>query len=168
MTATSLATPSPVERALVDADHRRRLVGLARLIVRSDEDAEDVVQAAMEKAYRHRKRFDSSRAVEPWLARIVCNEAISLARKERLRKWVTLRWDEPDRSESLPLSERLAVQEAVDRLNAKHRVVVALFYLWGYSIHSIASLLQIPQGTVASRLNHARDTLREALEEEHR
>src|ERR1039457_1633683 len=73
---------------------RDRLYGLALVILRESNDASDAVQSAFEKALRHRGRLLVGVRPEAWLARITCNEAISLARRRRIRRWVAFvaRW----------------------------------------------------------------------------
>lgn len=162
VTATIMRSTDVDWAKLYDAQ-RDRLRAIARVIIGSEEDAADVVQTAFERAYRHRRRLDASRAPEAWLTRIACNEAISAARRRRVLRWVPLKPDEPDSIVDRSLTDRIAVGEAIRRLTAKHRAVIALFYLCGYSLDESAEILGIPRGTVASRLNHARNVLREML-----
>jgi RNA polymerase sigma-70 factor (ECF subfamily) len=57
------------------------------------------------------------------------------------------------------------VQQAIESLPLPHRVVVVLFYLEGFSLKEIADVLEIPEGTVKSRLHYARESLKELLTE---
>jgi RNA polymerase sigma-70 factor (ECF subfamily) len=71
--------------------------------------------------------------------------------------------DEPGVHEEAGILDRIVVEDALRHLRPKHRAVVALHYLHGYGIDEIGSILGIPRGTVASRLHHARETLRQML-----
>jgi RNA polymerase sigma-70 factor, ECF subfamily len=155
-----------IDWASTYAAQRERLFGLALVILRDRNDAADAVQSAFEKAFRHRKQFRAGASPEAWLARITCNEAISLARRRRIRRWVSLGDSAISVSRDQPVVDRLLVEDALDRLRPKHRSVVALHYLDGYGIDDISSILVIPRGTVASRLHHAREILRTILAEE--
>lgn len=83
-----------VDWAATSVAQRDRLYGLALVILRESNDASDAVQSAFEKALRHRRRLLVGVPPEAWLARITCNEAISLARRRRIRRWVAFvaRW----------------------------------------------------------------------------
>jgi DNA-directed RNA polymerase specialized sigma24 family protein len=83
-----------VDWAATYVARRDRLYGLALVILRESNDASDAVQSAFEKALRHRGRLLVGVPPEAWLARITCNEAISLARRRRIRRWVAFvaRW----------------------------------------------------------------------------
>jgi RNA polymerase sigma-70 factor (ECF subfamily) len=152
-----------IDWAATYAAQRERLFGLALVILQERNDAADAVQSAFEKAFRHRHQLRDGVGPEAWLARITCNESISLARRRRIRRWVSFSVTEDLASRDAPIVDRLLVEEALRRLGPKHRAVVALHYLDGYGIDEIGSILAIPRGTVASRLHHAREVLRAIL-----
>jgi RNA polymerase sigma factor (sigma-70 family) len=145
------------------AAQRERLYGLALVILRDGNDASDAVQAAFEKAFRHRGQLRDGVAPDAWLARITCNEALSLARRRHIRRWVTFGDSVDPTTRDGSVVDRLLVEDALARLRPKHRAVVALHYIYGYGIDEIASILAVPRGTVASRLHHAREVLRAIL-----
>jgi RNA polymerase sigma-70 factor, ECF subfamily len=162
--AASVDRAPTVDWTATYAAQRDRLYGLALVILRESNDASDAVQAAFEKALRYRGRLREGVAPDAWLARITCNEAISLARRRRIRRWMVLA-DYPDVAvEDGNTIDRLIVESALRRLRPKHRAVVGLHYVYGYSVDEIASILGVPRGTVASRLHHAREILRAILD----
>ncbi len=152
-----------IDWAATYAAQRDRLLGLALVILQERNDAEDALQSAFEKALRHRHQLQDGIGPEAWLARITCNESISLARRRRIRRWVSFSDTEDPAFRDAGVVDRLLVEEALRRLRPKHRAVVALHYLDGYGIDEIGSILAIPRGTVASRLHHAREVLRAIL-----
>jgi RNA polymerase sigma-70 factor (ECF subfamily) len=148
----------------VYAAHADQVYRIAWLVLRDEQDSADVLQSTFERAYRARAGLDGQRPVEPWLLRIAANEAISLARRRRIRRWVPLLDREPAPGLSPHESvEARAVWAVVDNLSPAHRAVVGLHYVFGYSIEEVADLLRVPKGTVASRLHYARSRLRSAL-----
>jgi RNA polymerase sigma factor (sigma-70 family) len=157
------ATPD-VDWAATYAAQRDRLYGLALVILRESNDASDAVQSAFEKALRHRGSLHEGVLLEAWLARITCNEAISLARRRRIRRWVAFGESGEVAVHDGDTVDRLLVEDALRRLRPKHRAVIALHYVYGYGVDEIASILSVPRGTVASRLHHARETLRAILD----
>ena len=152
------------------------LYGVAMRLTRDPHDAEDVVQDTLLRAYRAIDRFDG-RYPRAWLLTILRNTNINRARK---RKPDLLR-DEQRTLGALPASgadgrdggaaeTALAgipddsIVEALQRLSDDHRAVVALVDIDGLSYREAAEVLDIPIGTVMSRLHRARNKLRTRLE----
>jgi RNA polymerase sigma-70 factor (ECF subfamily) len=91
---------------------------------------------------------------------IAGHEALSFARRRRRLAWIPLVGTTPAYE---PPHEASPVWEAVATLPPGHRAIVALFYVSGYSLEEVASILGLPAGTVGSRLHTARRRLRELL-----
>jgi RNA polymerase sigma-70 factor (ECF subfamily) len=146
---------------------------LCYLIMRSEQDAEDMTQETFIRAFRALPRFEIREGIsfEAWLYRIAVNRCRSRMR----RKWYqVLPWPNPApqvvaNSEAQP--EQIVMQgerrneilEAVNTLGEKHRLVVILRYYAGFSNEEIARTLNIPSGTVRSRLHTARQRLKRVL-----
>ena len=141
-------------------EHAGAVNRLARLILGSAEDAADATQLTFERAIRRQRGYDRGRPLRPWLMGIAGHEALSLARRRRCFAWVPLLSTTPAYQ---PPHEGSPVWEAVAALPPGHRAVVALFYVCGYSLEEVASILGLPAGTVGSRLHTARRRLRELL-----
>lgn len=124
--------------------------------------ADDVAQDAFERAFAALARFDERRPFAPWLHRIVVNRCLDLLRSERR---LVAGDPELERLESHDAdgSDR-SLLAAVADLSLQRRVVIVLRYGLGYSPSAIAALLDIPTGTVNSRLARALDELRETYE----
>jgi RNA polymerase sigma-70 factor (ECF subfamily) len=147
--------------------HWPRAYRAAYLVVHDAAAAEDIAQEAFLSAVRALHTFDRRRPFGPWLHRIVVNRAIDWARARSLRRELG-----DDALESAPanpvLSERLSegIATALAGLSPEHRAVIVLRYLLEYTPGEIASLLDVPRGTVNSRLRRALDALEGRLEEE--
>ena len=105
-------------------------------------------------------RFDRRRPFGPWLHRIVVNRAIDWARARALR---------PEAEEvDAPAPERPEhddeLMRELGRLSPEHRAVIVLRYLLEYTPGEIAELLELPRGTVNSRLRRGLDALKEQLQ----
>ncbi|WP_425396536.1 sigma-70 family RNA polymerase sigma factor [Aeoliella sp.] len=145
---------------------------LARLMGSSD-DALDIAQDAFVQAYVKLDTFKETAAFYTWLYRIAFNLAMSHARKRRPLTIMdtddTTRTIEPSSTENAPsepleTAERVAgVQAAIHDLADEHRQVVVLRELEGCDYEQIADILEIPIGTVRSRLFRARACLKEKL-----
>jgi RNA polymerase sigma-70 factor (ECF subfamily) len=156
-------------------EHYGRLVGLAGMVAGEVTAAEDIVQTALERAWRSRGSFRSDGSLRPWLDRIVVREA-ARERRSRLR-WLA-RFSRPPRvtpidspfgeiadRDASRFPERAALRMVLDALSAPQRAAVVLHLHAGYSVDETAELLGVPRETVRSRLRVAREHLRRALRE---
>jgi RNA polymerase sigma-70 factor (ECF subfamily) len=137
----------------------------AYLVVHDAAAAEDIAQEAFLSAVRALDRFDRGRPFGPWLHRIVVNRAIDWTRARALRREVG---DEqlavvPARPEDPPDDLSGETMAALASLAPDHRAVVVLRYVLDYSPGEIADLLELPRGTVNSRLRRGLDALQERV-----
>ncbi|HJZ35642.1 MAG TPA: RNA polymerase sigma factor [Solirubrobacterales bacterium] len=144
--------------------HWRRAHRAAFLIVRDAAAAEDIAQEAFLAAMRALDRFDRRRPFRPWLHRIVVNRAIDHARARALRREVGEdAIGEPAAPEvEAGLDPDLAT--ALAALDPEQRAAIVLRYLLEYTPGEIARMLELPRGTVNSRLRRGLDHLAAALE----
>jgi RNA polymerase sigma-70 factor (ECF subfamily) len=155
------------EDALADlyTAHWRRAHRAAYLVVHDAAAAEDIAQDAFLAAVDALDRFDRRRPFGPWLHRIVVNRAIDWARREALRRKV----GDPERQAGAEAPAEAVggdLMEALAQLAPEHRAVVVLRYLLDYTPGEIARMLELPRGTVNSRLRRALDRLRDLIEVE--
>jgi RNA polymerase sigma-70 factor, ECF subfamily len=141
--------------------HWPRAFRAAYLVVHDASAAEDIAQESFLAAVRALDRFDRRRPFGPWLHRIVVNRAIDWARARALQAEAELTEvaapEPPDHADA----DALAV--AIARLSPEHRAVIVLRYLLEYTPGEIAGLLDLPRGTVNSRLRRGLDALKETL-----
>jgi RNA polymerase sigma-70 factor (ECF subfamily) len=139
------------------------------------DDARDALQEAFVKAWNALARFDPKRPFGPWFYQILRNHCRDLLRSRNSRFKVEVVDEKVERhptdAEAGPerSRERSAAAETLwrglERIGADHREVLVLKEIEGLRYPEIAQILDIPEGTVASRLFHARHALRAALEE---
>jgi RNA polymerase sigma-70 factor (ECF subfamily) len=156
------AGSAPAFEALYRA-HWPRAYRAAYLVVHDTAAAEDIAQEAFLAAIRALDRFDRRRPFGPWLHRIVVNRAIDWARARALRAEVELIDAQAsiDRPAGLP-----AIVQALSRLAPEQRAVIVLRHLLEYTPGEIAELLELPRGTVNSRLRRGLDELADRLEQD--
>jgi RNA polymerase sigma-70 factor (ECF subfamily) len=146
--------------------HWRPAFRAAYLVVHDAAAAEDITQEAFLSAVRHLDRFDRRRPFGPWLHRIVVNRAIDWARARAARPESPgdglERAEAPERTAE-GLSPQLV--DALRLLSPEHRAVIVLRYLLDYTPREIGELLELPRGTVNSRLRRGLDALAEELGE---
>ena len=141
----------------------------AFLIVHDHAAAEDIAQEAFLAAIRRLDRFDRARRFEPWLATIVANRAIDWTRARAARRESAGSDTEAADLPSPPDPEigrySQEVLTALASLSPEHRAVIVLRYVLEYSPGEIARALDLPRGTVNSRLRRGLDALETHLEE---
>lgn len=136
--------------------------------------ARDAVQEAFVKAYKALSRFDADRPFRPWLFQIVrnhCRDMLRSAKVRRRKEEMNARLAEPlATSASDPERDRRRAEArellwaGLSGIEEHHREILVLKELEGLTYSELAEVLGIPEGTVASRLYHARRTLKETLE----
>lgn len=130
---------------------------------KNSHDANDVTQEVLMQLYRTPQKFESDAHLKNWLIRVTINQCKMLFRSP----WKKVE-DIGEYAETLGFEEEsyLDLFQAVMKLDKKYRVPVLLFYYEGYSTAEIASLLNIPDKTVSTRLFRAKAKLKEYLKEE--
>ena len=137
----------------------------AWLIVHDAAAAEDIAQEAFLAAVRGLDRFDRRRPLGPWLHRIATNRAIDWARARALRSEVGGDAGHAAPSSAFADGVPADVVTLLAGLSPEHRAVVVLRYVLEYTPGEIAGLLDLPRGTVNSRLRRGLDALRPLIEE---
>jgi RNA polymerase sigma-70 factor, ECF subfamily len=147
--------------------HWPRAYRAAYLVVHDSAAAEDIAQEAFLAAVRNLDRFDRRRPFGPWLHRIVVNRAIDWSRARALRR------ESGDASLALVpatatphQNQAEALAAALSELSPEHRAVIVMRHLLGYTPGEIADALNLPRGTVNSRLRRGLDELARRLGEE--
>ena len=135
-------------------------------VLRHREDAEDVAQDAFAKAYRSFHQLRDRERFRAWLVRMTWRMALDRQRSNRRR---SAREDNVD-VDTATATDVVEAQErathlwrAIDGLSEKLRVVIVLASIQGHDVKEVAALLELPEGTVKSRLFDARQKLKEAL-----
>jgi RNA polymerase sigma-70 factor (ECF subfamily) len=141
-------------------------------VTRDPQVAEEVLQDTFFRLYRHADRLDGMQPLAPWLHRVTIN--LCYTQLKGLRTWTDSLHTLADRllSPHSHCPEHTAehnelqtlLQAALEELDPKHRAVLVLYYLHDYPLAEIASIVGVPEGTVKSRLFHARKLLKQRLE----
>ena len=153
------------QHALYDR-HAGPLYRLALRLTGNAEDAADTVQEVFVSAFTRIDQFTGRSALATWLYRITVNEALQVLRRRR-RSDVKLRQMsvvEPPNVETNCVDARIDLESALADLLPEERAILLLRYQQELSYAEIAEVLELAEGTVASRLNRARARLRARLE----
>jgi len=160
--------------------HERRLYALSMSILRHREDAENVVQTTFLSVLEHLKEFREESSFATWVSRIATHAALNVLRKRKGLETVPIT-ETQDEDGEIPHPEHVAdwrgdparvfeqqelrrvLDEAIDALPEKHRLVFILRDVEGFNVEETASLLGISEANVKVRLLRARLALREKL-----
>lgn len=161
--------------------HRQRLYSVIYNLTANREDAADLTQDAFIKAFRSIHRFRGRSSFFTWLYRIAVNSALSHLKRNRYRQFFSFeKLDETvsqsdiveylcakNQSDKPALMKELQekLNEALQKLSLKHRTVVILHDIEGFSHQEIAQITQTTEGTVRSRLHYAKQQLQGYLKD---
>ena len=153
--------------SLVDASVDR-LYGVSTLILRDSDRAQDAVQEALVSAWKDVRALRDPDAWDAWLHRITVWACYKAAKKERRRKEVELKVvPDPERTTASDSASALANRDLIERqlndLPIDHRAVVVLRFYLDLPLDEVADILDIPVGTVKSRLHRALASLRQSM-----
>ncbi len=161
----------------VDDDIQKEMVALlprlrrfALAMTRSEADADDLVQATCERAIANLEKWEPGTRLDSWLYRIAQNLQRNVIRQSKRRQShlnvVEATANTQSDGEAAVISQ-MALKDVVaqiDRLPEDQRVILLLVVVEGRRYRDVAEILDLPIGTVTSRLARARDTLRRCLE----
>lgn len=138
-----------------------------RAMVLNDYEAEDLTQETFTRAYGARLRYRPTAPPGAWLHRIAVNTAISHLRRQKLARILPMRlYQAPDDRDYSRSEARTVVEGALAELSPKLRAAVYLHFYLGYSREEVAHALNIPSGTVASRIAKAMVVMRHKISPE--
>jgi len=144
--------------------YHKQLYRIAYSYLRHKQNAEDVLQVSYERAIKNKDQLKDQKKLRAWLIRIVineCNQSHRVSKKQKeMRQRLALNSEcrvDTDYVQSIELKDALLL------LNDEDRNLISLKYLLGYKQKEIAGILDLPVGTVKSRLSRALCKLREIM-----
>ncbi len=163
-------------------DYKRVAYNIALRILRNVEDAEDASQEALIKVYKSIQNFNMQSTFKVWMYRIVVNTCIDFKRKKNINvvsmdEGIDVGGDNqvyreiaddsanPDVLLAKNFNSKV-INDAVSKLEDDYKAIIILRDIQGFSYSEIAEILSCNLGTVKSRLNRARKSLKEILENE--
>jgi RNA polymerase sigma-70 factor (ECF subfamily) len=154
--------------AVLVSRHHARCFALAWRVLNDRAEAEDAVQEAFLKIWTHAERFDPARGqFGAWLTRIVTNCALD--RRRLVKNVVALdeaAWVEDDKPRADRLAESSDLHLLMTRMPPRQRAAVSLFYIEGFSMQEVATMMQSNVKSVESMLSRGREALKKLLAEQ--
>ena len=163
-------------------DYKKSAYNIALRVLRNVEDAEDASQEALIKVYKNIQSFNMQSTFKVWMYRIVVNTCLDFKRKKsinavsidenidlggnnEIHREIADDSGNPDALVEKNFNSKL-VNDAVNKLDEDYKTIIVLRDIQGFSYSEIAEILSCNLGTVKSRLNRARKSLKEILENE--
>lgn len=150
-------------------ENKLKFYKTAKIILKNDDDIYDALQEALISMYQNYEQLKEKKYFSTWATRIVINKCYDLLRKNR--------------NNVIPIDENVendmklaqydeyevdeyGIKEAMKYLNEDLKLITILYYYDNYSVKEISQIINIPEGTVKSRLSKAREILKQKLEKE--
>ncbi|MBU5347566.1 sigma-70 family RNA polymerase sigma factor [Paenibacillus sp. FSL W7-1279] len=144
-------------------EHRRRLYGIAYSYLHNESDALEVLQETVCRAWVKCRKLKHPEAFVPWLIRILINCCMDeQKRKKRMVPVEEVRSQET--AAEMVSDSKLDLERALSRMKPKYRHVLILKYYQDMTISDIANILDVPEGTVKTRLHQGLKLLRQKIE----
>ena len=162
MTVEALRRGEPQVLAELLAEHGREIQGVAYLILRNRDDAEDVLMDTLLTALDHGSRLRDASALRQWLLKVATNHALGRRRRGARVTWLQLMPDTP--GPSTDTTEHVALAQGLSALPIRSRAAVVLHYYADLPVADVATAMGTSQNTVKSQLRTGLARLREHLD----
>ncbi|KGA97649.1 RNA polymerase [Alkalihalobacillus alcalophilus ATCC 27647 = CGMCC 1.3604] len=155
--------PKPKFEELIKTE-QERMYRVAYSFVKNEQDALDIVQDAVIKAYRSYDKLTEIQYFSTWMTRILINTAIDATRRRREVIYVDFERTVSEKNEQNDTLNKMLVDEQFDRLKPEQKSLIILRFYYGYSIKEMSELLQKPEGTIKSKLHRTLTQMKINLE----
>lgn len=140
-------------------NYEKDLYRVAIAITKNDDDALDCIQETILKAYINIRKLKNDEYFKTWLIKILINQCNALLQKNKKIE-IVITFQVDDDNDDL---QKLEIKDSVENLEGDLKVLVILYYYQDMSVKDISESLNIPEGTIKSRLSRARNKLKDML-----
>lgn len=147
-------------------EYQAYLYKMAFLSMKNQEDALDVVGTTVLKGYQNIRSLRNAEHFKTWITRILINAANDAQKKIVYYSDIN-EVQISERHRGVSLEEQYDLHDAIEQLPEKYRTVIILKYFSQMSVHEIAFVLEVPEGTIKAYLSRARDLLKKYLKEDY-
>lgn len=150
-------------------ENKLRFYKTAKIILKNDDDVYDALQEALISIYQNYDNIKNKQYFSTWATRIVINKCYDLLRKNKNN---VISIDEENENITNMANydkydfDNYGIKKAMEFLNEDLKLITILYYYNDYSVREISGIINIPEGTVKSRLSKARKILKQKLEKE--
>ena len=152
---------------LLIEENKLKFYKTAKIILKNDDDVYDALQEALISMYKNYEQLNDLKYFSTWATRIVLNKCYDLLRKNKNNIIpideefdTNIKMAQYDEYEI----DKYGIKKAMEYLNEDLKLITILYYYDNYSVKEISQILDIPEGTVKSRLSKSREVLKQKLE----
>ena len=135
-------------------------------ILKNDDDTCDAIQETLESAYKNLKSLNEAKYFSTWIIRIMVNKCYDIIRKNKKVAYINEKMQLEDNGYYEMYCQESELEIVLNKIDNDLRTVVVLYYYDDLSVAQVSEILNIPEGTVKSRLSRARDKIYEILKME--
>jgi RNA polymerase sigma-70 factor, ECF subfamily len=136
---------------------------IAKRILQNDEDVEDAFQEMVIKGYRFKKGLKEESYIKTWLTKILINQCKTMLKKRNKGTFSIEQHHELGQNTNF---EKIEIKEYINQLDHNLKVIAVLYYYNDLPLKEIAEIVDVPIGTIKSRLSKVRTNLKSLMEEE--
>ena len=153
---------TPEEKIARIKQYELDMYRVAKGILGDEEDCKDALQETILRAYQQIEKVKEQQYIKTWLIRITINECNRVYQKRQRNRQI-IPFKITEESSSIEQEEIMDIQQGVEQLPEQYKTPVVLHYYSGCNYEEIAKVMDIPVGTVKSRMSKARQLLKEYL-----
>ena len=150
-------------------ENKLKFYKTAKIILKNDDDCYDALQEALISMYNNFEQLKNKEYFSTWATRIVINKCYDLLRKHK-KNIISFEDNYESDVQSSEFDnydiDQYGIKKAMEKLSEDLKIVIILYYYDDYSIKEISNMIDIPEGTVKSRLSKAREILKKELKKE--
>ena len=135
-------------------------------ILKNDDDTCDAIQETLESAYKNLKSLNEAKYFSTWIIRIMVNKCYDIIRKNKKVAYINEKMQVEDNGYYEMYCQESELEMVLNKIDNDLRTVVVLYYYDDLSVTQVSEILNIPEGTVKSRLARARDKIYKILKME--
>lgn len=157
------------ELAEIIEEYKLVMYKTAKAILKNEDDACDALQESLINIYINIQTLKNEKYFKTWATRIVINQCYHLIYKQNLNKEKIAKVEKQylvSEDEYTVNLNKTEIEEALNKLEEELRIITVMYYYNGFSTKDISKILEIPKGTVQSRLQRSREKLYEMLKQE--
>ena len=135
-------------------------------ILKNDDDTCDAIQETLESAYKNLNSLNEEKYFSTWIIRIMVNKCYDIIRKNKKISYINEKMQINDNGYYDVYSKESDLENVLNQIDSDLRTTVVLYYFDDMSVSQVSEVLNIPEGTVKSRLSRAREKIYEILKKE--
>ena len=162
---TNEGSPETFEELVTKMKEKLYKTGMA--ILKNDDDTCDAIQETLISAYKNFNSLKEKKFFSTWITRILINKCYDIIKKNKKISYINEQMEQPENASYYDIyKEESSLERVLNSIDQDLKLVTVLYYYDEFSIKEISEMINIPEGTVKSRLSRAREKIYEILKME--